>query len=130
MRISDWSSDVCSSDLLAAISRTLGDPDAAIEQVRAAARVNERRDDASLDDRVFTQLSLGGALYSRDPTAAEQVFREVLQQIRGTELEGGSRRLSALGGVVATRDQQDKTDAEPPSRSEERSEGTERVRTG
>src|SRR3546814_17815831 len=100
MRISDWSSDVCSSDLLAAISRTLGDPDAAIEQVRAAARVNERRDDASLDDRVFTQLSLGGALYSRDPKAAEQVFREVLQQIRGTELEGGSRHLSALGGIV------------------------------
>src|SRR3546814_2739165 len=84
MRISDWSSDVCSSDL-----------------------------------RVFTQLSLGGALYSRDPKAAEQVFREVLQQIRGTELEGGSRHLSALGGIVATRDQQDKNDAEQLSLIEE-----------
>src|SRR3546814_1246236 len=43
---------------LAAISRTLGDPDAAIEQVRSAARVDRKRDDASLDDRVLQQLSL------------------------------------------------------------------------
>src|SRR3546814_21076168 len=36
---------------LAAISRTLGDPDAAIEQVREAARGNARGEDASLEDR-------------------------------------------------------------------------------
>src|SRR3546814_5087244 len=50
---------------------------------------------------------------------SEQVLREGLQQIRGTELEGGSRHLSALGGIVATRDQQDKNDAEQLSLIEE-----------
>src|SRR3546814_5937994 len=69
-------------------------------------------------DTLFPHTTLFRS-YSRDPKAEEQVFREVLQQIRGTELEGGSRHLSALGGIVATRDQQDKNDAEQLSLIEE-----------
>lgn len=105
---------------LASIHRTRGQLDAAIDEVRAADLVNKGREDVSLDDDVFTQLSLAGTLYSRDPQSAEQLFRQVLQQIQGTELEGSSRHLSAVTGIVASLHQQDKHDSELLSLIEEK----------
>src|SRR5690606_12630835 len=95
---------------LGSISRTRGDPDAAIEHARAAARINSERSDTTLDDRAFTLLNLGNALYSRDPVASERVFRELLDLVPGTELEDGSRHLAAVEGIVASRDQQGRSD--------------------
>lgn len=97
---------------LAAINRTTGDTAAAIEHSRAAARITAQRDDATLDDRVFTLLNLGNALYAKDPPAAEQVYREALQLVPGTDLENGSRHLAAIGGLIATLAEQGEHGAE------------------
>src|SRR3546814_16857950 len=91
MRISDWSSDVCSSDLYA------GDSDGAIESLNKAIRLNP------LDPLVFlTQSAMGFAHFiaGRDDDAARwaaMALRVKPNWLRSEERRVGKACVSTFG---------------------------------
>jgi tetratricopeptide (TPR) repeat protein len=86
----------------AAIHRVQGDLGTAVAEARAAVTVIGRNRDALLDERAITLLTLGSAMYADEPTAAEAVFRQALELVRGTELQDSQRHLEAVTGITAS----------------------------
>lgn len=85
---------------LGTIHRIKGDVDTALAHLRQAQAFNDRRS-APLDERVITDLNVGGVVIGRDPHAAKAIFREILASIRGSELEDTHRHLDALQSLGA-----------------------------
>ncbi len=108
---------------LGTIHRVKGNIDAALVHLRQARALNDRRS-APLDERVLTDLNIGGALIGRDPAAAEAVFREILASIRGSELEHTHRHLDALQSLGAARSLTGSAEGAVPAMVEEQVELT------
>src|SRR3546814_10368509 len=72
MRISDWSSDVCSSDLLATGHGRMADPSSELREVRLTTPVT---DEALRGLRLGDVVYLDGLIY----TGREGVYKRILQ---------------------------------------------------
>src|SRR3546814_12818245 len=95
MRISDWSSDVCSSDLFAAIDpavRVIGiDVDAHPEAVAAEVR--------RLAGEVWTRLALPGA-FPAEKVILEPGYAGEAYGLPTAAMRAAVRRTAALGGLL------------------------------
>ena len=84
---------------LGRLHRMRGASGQALAHIRASVALNETWD-ATANDRLRAKVSLGHALVLEDPAAAERVYREVLDELPGTGLEGSVRHSNALNGLI------------------------------
>src|SRR3546814_14651353 len=117
MRISDWSSDVCSSDLSLAAAESYGKPFDTLDVEQKAAlthRLKQEYRHNSLDpetgvvtvsDRRARAIALTAAhydrLYGSDPTLREMRDNYALQEDRKSVVEG--KRVAMRGNVGGVR---------------------------
>src|SRR3546814_16813277 len=127
MRISDWSSDVCSSDLFRALEAADIDDGVRVIIIRGAGKCFSSGYDLSFErERWPYHTSRGIGLWSRH--VVEGCFRiwdlatPVIAQVHGYCLAGGPELASSCDLVYVAEDAQ--------TRSEERRVGEECVGTG
>src|SRR3546814_8315305 len=103
MRISDWSSDVCSSDLAVDPERAVATVFTALEA--AGAEVARHRDPAVLPKAIKNDTELGGtrAAHVRDGVAVARF----LKWMEETAPQGGLDELGAAAKLRAFRDESD-----------------------
>lgn len=83
---------------LGRIARQRGDRQAAREHIERTVALNALWD-APPNERIRARISLGETLLAEQPAQAEALFRAVIGEIRGTELEDSLRHLNALNGL-------------------------------
>ncbi|MGY1408269.1 protein kinase domain-containing protein [Luteimonas sp. A611] len=83
---------------LGRIARQRGDRKAAREHIERTVALNARWD-APPNERIRARISLGETLLTEEPTQAATLFRAVIDEIKGTELEDSLRHLNALNGL-------------------------------
>ncbi|MBB6065786.1 serine/threonine-protein kinase [Pseudoxanthomonas broegbernensis] len=83
---------------LGRIARHRGDRDAAREHIQRTVALNALWD-APANERIRARISLGETLLAEEPARAEALFREIVAEIQGTELEDSLRHLNALNGL-------------------------------
>src|SRR3546814_14848324 len=98
MRISDWSSDVCSSDLALALARKTAEDDAATAREQAERAAGELKLTAEERDRLMAELSTTRdrtkPLETRLSTAEERDRTSVVQGKSGSvRVDLGGRRI-------------------------------------
>ncbi len=115
----------------AAIARVRAQPEVTLRHARASEALSRTGPGFGISERVDSLYSLGIALYyNQDEDAAVAHFRQALDELAGTELEGSAQHLELLNAVATSRTRNDTEGAEVQRQAEQRLQLAERLYAG